>query len=180
MEGLWKKHKSKGFVVLAISLEDNEDALKKAAKRDKISYGLAQDKRVRVTAGNFPSDMASICYLFDRSGKCVWGGGVLEVEKAQGTLAKALAEPYRGPPIARSNDKPKLNGDSGQTTKNGGKPKTTTAKPKAAQYPHVLVLKDGTRIRGRQVGKAGNKIFFKGEDGKSKFYGEDVVEKIEK
>ena len=44
---------------------------------------------------------------------------------------------------------------------------------KSTKWPHVLVFKDGKRLRGRRLGKSGNKIFFKSQDGTSKFYSMD-------
>ncbi len=164
---------------MAVSLQDTRDNLKMAIKKDKIPYALAKGNNIE-SAKFFPNDLASICYLFDRSGRAVWGGRVQDFEQATEVLDKTLAEKYSAKPAkalatTTVTIKTRIGGSADVTT--GGSVKK---KPKASKYPNILVLKNGTRIRGRTIANTSAKVFFKDENGKGKFYPKSDVERIEK
>lgn len=172
---LHNKFNGQGLMILAVTAEE-EAAVKSAIKRENIPYAVALDPK-GATSRRFPNPNASYAYLIGPEGKVIWTGHVhqLREETVQTALRTVEASEKRaGVPKKAATNVPKPDA--------GTKEEKTSAvqESKPARAMEVLILSDGTRIRGRTVSKSGNKLFFKGEDGKMKSYEAGEVEKVER
>jgi len=85
---LYPKYKSKGFEILAISLDDNDAAWKKAIAKDKITWPQVIDRGgwEAKTAAHWNIVALPTSYLVDKEGRLV----AMDLEKAE--LEKVLKE----------------------------------------------------------------------------------------
>lgn len=175
LEGLHTKYKNQGLVVLAVC-QEKVDVVKKAIEKERISYPVALDKS-QATSKQFPNSNASVSYLIDPSGNVIWAGRVHELN--EDALKAGLAGAKPSLLLKKTQDRP---GDSAARTPTETKPSGPEKKPAAQPTgpTELLTLKDGTKVRGRTVSRSADKIYFKGEDGKAKFYNQDQIQSLQK